>query len=153
MDGISRFRRRWRTLAVGLTAGMMAVTIIYSLIFVFNIAPYQVVSGAISKDMFLRRTVANYAALRFVQTELPEQSRVLMLWDGRGYYCDERCLPDVDHSRWTTLVETYPTVDALAAELRRLGVTHLLTSVESIDFILQHDPTGAHLQRRAIFCQ
>jgi hypothetical protein len=147
VNGVGRFQRRWRTLTMGLMAGMVAVTIIYSLIFFFDIAPYQVVTGAVSKDMFLRRTVADYAALRFIQTELPEQARVLMLWDGSGYYCDARCLPDVDHARWTYLVMQQPTVDAMTKQLKREGITHLLFNVESADFIAQHDPTGDH--RRA----
>jgi hypothetical protein len=89
--------------------------------------------------------------LNYIQTKLPANTRALMLWDGRGYYCDERCLPDIDHARWTYLVTTHPTLDEVVAELRRLGVTHLLTSVESVDFMLQHDPTGDHLRAARFF--
>jgi hypothetical protein len=151
VDGIGRFQRRWRTISIGLVAGLLAVTLFYSLLFFVSVEPYKVVGGVLSKDDFLRRVTTDYAALDYIQTDLPRDARVLMLWDGRGYYCDERCLPDVDHSRWTYLVATHPTVDAVAAELRRIGVTHLLTSIESTDFILQHDPTGEHLRAAQFF--
>jgi hypothetical protein len=151
VDGIGRFRRRWRTIAVGLMAGMLAVTLFYSVLFFVSVEPYSVVSGLMSKDDFMRRVTTDYAALNYIQTKLPANTRTLMLWDGRGYYCDERCLPDVDHARWTYLVATHPTIDKVVAELRRLGVTHLLTSVESVDFMLQHDPTGDHLRAARFF--
>ena len=57
---------------------------------------------------------------------------------------DQRCLPDIDHAQWTELVLQAEDEASLAARLRALGVTHLLLSLDDLDFILQHDPDGAH---------
>lgn len=151
VDGIGRFRRRWRTISVGLVVGMLTVSVFYSATFFASIEPYRVITGSQSKAEFLERVLKNYAALEYVQTALPRQARVFMLWDGRGYYCDERCMPDVDHARWTYLVATHPTIDEVVAELRQLDVTHLLINEESVDFMLQHDPTGDHLRAARFF--
>lgn len=146
--------RRWgRVLLTGLTGGMMVATLVYSVLFFVNVRPLAVVSGMESKDAFLRRLVNDYSALQYVQDSLHPQTRVLMMWDGRGYYCDGRCLPDVDHSRWTRLVSSASGVSSVAASLKDLGVTHLLFSVEDVDFILQHDPTGQHRRAAEFFLQ
>jgi hypothetical protein len=66
----------------------------------------------------------------------------MMMWDGRGYHCDERCLPDADQSNWTRMIG--PTSDPLgvAAQLQAKGVTHLLLNREDLKFLLKHDPSG-----------
>jgi hypothetical protein len=144
--------QRWgRPLVVGLTGGMIVTTLLYSLLFFAAVQPWRVAWGLESKDDFLRRRVNDYAALQFVRANLKPQARVLMLWDAQGYYCDERCLPDTEHSQWTRLVETQPDVTSLAARLRDLGVTHLLFSTSDADFILQHDPTGQNLYAADFF--
>lgn len=141
--------RRWAgVLTVGLTGGVVVAALIYSFLFFGRVRPLAVVSGMEPKDAFLRRMVRDYPAVRFVQDNLAPQARVLMMWDARGYYCDSRCLPDADHSRWTRLVLSKPGVSSVAASLRAMGLNHLLFSIEDADFILQHDPTGQ--QRQAV---
>jgi hypothetical protein len=131
---------------VRMAGGMLVATLVYSLIIAADVQPWRA-AGMESKDCFLRRRVNDYSALAFVQTSLARQARVLMLWDAQGYYCDERCIPDAEHSRWTRLVEeASPEVESVAARLKAMGVTHLFT-VSDADFILQHDLTGQH--RRA----
>ena len=65
-----------------------------------------------------------------------------MLWDGRSYYCDERCISDADHSQWSRLV--FPDADLLstALKLKTMGVSYLMFSLSDVDFVLQHDPDG-----------
>jgi hypothetical protein len=141
--------RKWsRVIVIGLVGGMVAATLFYSIVLFADTRPVAVISGIESKDAFLRRTVGDYAVLRFVQDNLSPEARVLMMWDARGYYCDDRCLPDAEHSRWTRLVSSTTGTLSVAAGLRAMEVTHLLTSIQDMDFILQHDPTGHH--RRAV---
>jgi hypothetical protein len=140
-----------RILVNGLVLGMVGATVVYSILYLILVRPAGVVIGAESKDNFLRRLVEDYPAIQFVQSELEPQSRVLMLWDGRAYYCDERCIPDVDHTQWTQLVSQTQDVMEVAYSLKEIGVTHLLLSVSDLDFILQHDPTEEHYRAASFF--
>jgi hypothetical protein len=137
--------QRWRSaLILGLAGGILATAVTFSLMYAALARPWLVLSGIESRDAFLRRTVDTYAAQRFVQTELDPQARVLMMWDGRGYYCDNRCLPDTTQFQWMVLAGSTRGVGATAAELEALGATHLLLSKGDIAFVAQRDRTGRH---------
>jgi hypothetical protein len=136
---------RWRQVATtGIVAGMVAVSLAYQMIYLASTRPLPVVIGTESKDAFLERSVYDYAALRHVRDNLGVSERALMAWDGQGYYCDERCLPDAEQSQWTQLVAEAGTAQAVTEALRTRGVTHLLVDLEGMAFMLQHDPTGLH---------
>jgi 4-amino-4-deoxy-L-arabinose transferase-like glycosyltransferase len=104
----------------------------------------NVVVGRESKAEFLRRMVGDYLASEYIQDELPEDARVLLMWDGRGFYCDERCLPDAEQSRWTWYFQRTGTVAGMAALLEAEGITHLYHSFGDSLFILEHDRSGAN---------
>lgn len=70
-----------------------------------------------------------------------------MLWDGRGYYCDERCVPDVAQTRWAQLAQKSWDAQLIADELATRGATHLLVSYEDWDFISRID--RGDVQKRA----
>jgi hypothetical protein len=74
---------------------------------------------------------------------------MMLLWDGRGYYCDQVCLPDVDQSRWTALVERSTDIQSIANLLQEEKITHLLLSNEDASFfLLKHDNAG--INRKAL---
>lgn len=134
-----------QVVGLALIGGTVLTTLFYAFAAAAQTGPLSVIVGAESKDSFLRRTVHDYAAMRFIQEELPPTARVLMLWDGQGYYCDARCLPDAEQSRWVQLVGSAPDPAEVAVRLREMGVTHLLFSEGDAAFIVgQHDPTGQH---------
>jgi hypothetical protein len=137
--------QRWRLLAAsGIVAGMVAVTLAYQLIYLASTRPLPVVLGSESKDAFLERSVYDYAALRYVESELPPEARVFMAWDGQGYHCDERCRPDAEQSQWTQLVDHARTPEAVSERLREGGFDYLMVDLEGMSFMLNHDPTGKH---------
>jgi hypothetical protein len=137
--------RRWRHVAItGIVAGMVAVTVAYQMIYLASTRPVRVVVGGETKDAFLERSVYDYAAHRYIRENLGASELVLMAWDGQGYRCDERCLPDAEQSQWTQLVAAAGTPQAVTEALRARGVTHLLIDLEGMSFMLQHDPTGLH---------
>ena len=131
-----------RILVPALLIGGIASTLAYQVIFLGNTRPLAVVIGRESKDSFLQRNVYDYPALRYVQHELPAGSKVRMLWDGQGYYCDERCFPDADQSRWMQLVEISTDGGAALDRLAAEGFTHVLVDYEGVSFMLTHDPEG-----------
>jgi hypothetical protein len=130
-------------LSHSLVLSLVFATFIYNTIYFIDIRPLEVTFGSISKSEFLRRNVDNYSTIEYIETNLDPEARVFMLWDGKGYYCKERCIPDTDHSQWTDLVFTArQNISAIAEALRARGATHLLINYEDADYILQHDPMG-----------
>jgi 4-amino-4-deoxy-L-arabinose transferase-like glycosyltransferase len=146
-------RRVGEILAAGLVGGLLAATCAYSLLTFVRTSPWKVIAGAESKRAFLERVLEGYGATEFIQANLPADARVLMLWDGRGYYCDARCMPDPEASLWAQLVMTHPSVAAVTPALRERGINYLLLNTIDVDFWLQHDPEGTHFRAAEFFLQ
>lgn len=136
-----------RILVRGLGFGVLAIALVYSILFFMSVRPLGVITGAETREAFLRRQLPLYPLQEYIQTNLPPEARVWMLWDGRGYYCDERCVADIDQSRWTQVAMHSWDVEEAARELRRRGATHLLVSKQDANFIAQFDRSG--LQAKA----
>jgi 4-amino-4-deoxy-L-arabinose transferase-like glycosyltransferase len=147
-----REHARWdRTIAAGLVAGLVGVTLAYQVIYFIESRPIPVVLGIESKHSFLERSVYDYPTLRYIRASLQPTDRVYMAWDGQSYYCDSRCLPDAEQSQWAQLALESATVDAMATQLEQWSVTHFLLDVEGLNFMLQHDPNGSHAAAAEIF--
>lgn len=113
---------------------------------------YAPALGLESRESFVRRMVADYSAHHFINQELPEGSRVFQLWDGRGYYCLDKCLPDTTQSQWTELTYMQGFDPAsVAMALEEQGITHLLFSFKDRNYFLLHDPLGLHAQANAFY--
>jgi 4-amino-4-deoxy-L-arabinose transferase-like glycosyltransferase len=131
-----------RVLSTSLIGGLLASTLVYQGVFWLTTNPGGVLVGTESKDAFLRRNASTYAAQRYIQQHLDQNARVLMLWDGQSFYCDQRCLPDPEQTIWPRIVEANGSVPEVAGRLTAIRVTHLLVRVDSLNFMLIHDPTG-----------
>jgi 4-amino-4-deoxy-L-arabinose transferase-like glycosyltransferase len=136
-----------RIVATGLFGGMVAVSLFYQLVDTLSTKPWLSVLGLETKETFLTRMVSDFGADRYIENNLPPDSKVLLLWDGRGYYCGIKCVSDTFHAKWTSLVIDEPPPEEVARVLEHQGITHILISHTDINFILQHDPSG--LQRDA----
>jgi hypothetical protein len=137
-----RLRPYARVAGMGIVGGMVAVTLAYQFIYFGSTRPAAVVFGLESRRAFLSRAVYDFDAARYVVEKLPPDARVLMLWDGQGYYCDERCLPDSAQSRAPFLMQRAgATWDDWIDDPQ---VTHVLVDLEGANFMVQHDPTGEH---------
>jgi hypothetical protein len=95
--------------------------------------------------------VFDYSALEFINKELPKDAKILMMWDGQGYYCDERCIPDADQARLSLLTRANPQPKALALTMQESGVTHILIDVEGLSFFNYHDIDGRHQRAASYF--
>ncbi len=140
-----------RILQAGLLGGVMAATAFYTLTFFLMTRPVGVLIGNESRSDFLARVNQRIPAYLYIQQQIPRQDRVMFMWAGDGYYCDERCIPDAEQSRWTYLALTagYDRT-AMLGKLHDMSVTHLLFSLDDLDFILGHDPSGEN-KRAALF--
>jgi len=139
-----RFKRWGKALGSILLAGAVLITLLFNGYLFRTFSPLGVILGQESKDTFLRRTVPDYAGMQSVQRYLPHHAHTLMMWDGRGYYCDERCIVNTDQSSWTRLVTPGSDPTAISARLWAMEVTHLFFNAEDAGFFVDHDPTGRH---------
>jgi hypothetical protein len=154
MIGLSRTylkKQSGRILSAGLIGGVVVVTLFLSLQIFLKTRPLGVIIGSESKMDYLFRTNPIIPVITHIQKNIAPTDKVLFMWNGEGYYCDDRCLPDAEQSRWTYLAMTaaYDT-PTLAEKLHDAAVTHLLFSRESLNFVLQHDPSGDNY-RAALF--
>jgi hypothetical protein len=149
-----RLQNRWKgSTAVGyLIIGVaLLATLVFQVILFAMVQPPKVILGQQSKQEFLRHSLVNFRALETIQDRLSTEERALMMWDGQGYYCDERCVPDADQSNWTRLIEPESEPEDVASRLRTDGITHLLFNRREAEFFLSHDPTGRHRQALDFF--
>lgn len=83
-------------------------------------------AGSLARKEFLENNLGWYSrAMEYVKT-MPEGSRVLMLWEPRGYYCGEVCTEDATIDRWYLAMRTQGSPELILDEWRKEGWTHIL---------------------------
>jgi len=91
----------------------------------------QHVLGAASRQAFLRQATGDYAdAVSFVNERLPKETRVLMLFEARGYYFRVPVLQDNGITNWPFLVPRAAGPDCL----RSAGITHVLLNLGAVHY-------------------
>jgi hypothetical protein len=134
-----------RVLAIAGVGGMVIVSLGIMLELFISIKPYNVILGKQSKSEFLASVLYDYAAIDFINDQLPENTRVFMPWDGRGYYCNGKCFPDVGQSKWSALIKETTEIKDVNDWLQLKKVTHILLNNEDIAYFLYgHDPNNDH---------
>lgn len=147
LDRFPHFPRN--TFRLTMIAGLAVLSFAYQLTVLKNSGTFSYVLGQMSTNELLGTFVDDYRVKQFIQKTLSEQEHALFLWDGRGYYCDSRCVPDHTQSLAVRLTLQSPQPQQLADDLRADGITHLmLSSTDASWFIQYHDPNGNH--RRAM---
>jgi hypothetical protein len=150
---VNRLGKLYKVISTSLLGIPFGLTLILQVVFIFLFNPMGVLGGWESKDEFLRRTVDQYRMMEFIDTNLPSEARVFLMWDGRAYYCDERCLPSADQSHWTWLATDANGVEAVTERLKGLNATHLMYSKSDAEFFLRHDPLGLHSRALSLFLE
>ncbi len=95
-------------------------------------------------------TVWGYApVIDAVERFVPEDGRVLMLWEARGLPFAQDMIADVMLSNWSYLAQSPATEDCLAGT----GITHVLASLGSVNYYLGRgaDPDAFRLGEFASF--
>lgn len=96
------------------------------------VAPFEYLSGKISRDDYISRYRAEYGAMSFINENLPQDARVLFVFIGnRGYYCDREYVYDMRGIRSTfeNLVNAAAGATEVRRELHFRGITHMLVAV------------------------
>lgn len=137
-----------KILVTGLIGGVVFSSLILMSRLLLIIQPYSVLLGVETKRDFLSKIVNDFQANDFINNHLPEKSIVLIPWNGRGYYCDHKCYPDIGQAKWTVLIMDIDDIAGINARLKNDGFTHILLSkMDAYFFVYEHDPQGVH--RRA----
>jgi hypothetical protein len=132
-------------LKIGLIAGVLIFNLVYQVVVLNNSGAFLYITGQKPAEDLLLLFVDDYGVKQYVQNTLDRDQRVQFLWDGRGYYCDSRCIPDDEQSQAVKLAMDSPLPETLAEQLRADGVTHLmLNRTDANWFITYHDPGEYH---------
>jgi hypothetical protein len=124
---------------------VLALNVVYQGLDVLRVDPMPFLVGQETRSEFLRRNLgAHYQAMEIINTELPQDVKVLFLWEPRGYYCQRTVTPDPILERWALLRYRFGTVEAIASTLRQEGYTHVLLYRAGMNKVVQNQwtPTG-----------
>jgi 4-amino-4-deoxy-L-arabinose transferase-like glycosyltransferase len=143
---LSQFSRLiQKTITIGVVGGLMIVAVAYQIWLVADSSLLNYINGQFSANEFLQKEVYDYKATQFIQKNLQPTDRVLFLWDGHGYYCGDRCVPDDDETLAIQLSIDSPSPETLAHQLHSKGITHILLGLPTAYwFISLHDPKQQH---------
>jgi len=132
-------------LKFGLLGGLIILNLIQQIVTIQNARMWGYLSGQNSAAQVLQWTNNDFDTIQYIQDTLAPTDRVLFLWDGRGYYCNQRCIADDEQSTAIRLSMDSPAPQRLARDLDEIGITHLMLSVPDASwFIFNHDPRGWH---------
>ena len=138
-------------LARAVVVGVLALTLVGTLLSTVQQRPLGVLLGFESRDDFLTRRLGwYYAAVEHINRELPPEAVVLFLWEPRSYHCQVDCRPDAILDRFVHATHLYGhDAGDIAAVWRAEGVTHVLLHRAGLEFILekQFDPVTTNDQR------
>ena len=104
----------------------------------------QLFLGLSSNESYLAKNLGWYYPAMDSIRKLPADSRVLMLWEGRGLYCLPECSPDSYLDTWKNLmkqVEVRQPPHAVVENLTSKGYTHVLYYRSGAEFVRSDDPS------------
>jgi hypothetical protein len=90
-------------------------------------------------DDYLGDNLGMYFPAAKAISELPDGSRVLMLWEPRSFYCLPKCIPDEILDQWRRARQTHGEPGKILEGWRAQGYTHLLYNRFGADFVRNDD--------------
>jgi 4-amino-4-deoxy-L-arabinose transferase-like glycosyltransferase len=126
---------------VRLIAGVVLVlSLINQMLDVLRYDPLGYLVGYEDRAAYLRRVLGDHnRAMEELGETVPEDGRVLFLWEPRSYYSPRRAQPDAILDNWAHLSYRYPTNAQIAAHLREEGYTHVLLNQWGLDFVIEEN--------------
>ncbi len=96
--------------------------------------------GLHSNGDYLAQNLGWYAPAMQAINELPEDARVLMLWEARSFNCLPRCEPDETIDRWLDDQDQFGLPAAILQQWRSARYSHLLYYQTGANFTRQTEP-------------
>jgi hypothetical protein len=91
--------------------------------------PFDFLKGKTTREEYIERYRPEYAAMAFINANLPRDVRIMFLFQGnRGYYCEREYVFDMIGNKSTLrqLVKHSGRPGEIWAGLKEMGITHLL---------------------------
>jgi 4-amino-4-deoxy-L-arabinose transferase-like glycosyltransferase len=123
-----------------LTIGLTAITIFYQIQIMRTFNTLSTAAGLQSKDAFLSRASRDYPAKSSLMRSDSLEGKLLLLGNGRNYYCQDICIPDPDHFHWSSKLAELTSPESVTNWLSSKKISYVLLSNEDIGFLLNHDP-------------
>jgi hypothetical protein len=83
-------------------------------------------TGSQTRTTYLENNLGWYMRAMDAIRALPDDSKVLTLWEPRGFYCAQSCLEDATIDRWYLAMRSGKTAEEILAGWRAQGITHVL---------------------------
>lgn len=140
--------QHFASLVIALVLGLQAVSLVMA---TAVSRPYEVLLGIETRAAYLTRTLgAYYVTATWVNQHLPQDARIVALWEPRAYYISRAIEPDAILDRWAHLNHLYGDADAIAQAWKQQGVTHVLLFRAGLNEMLAsgYDPVAADEMER-----
>ena len=117
----------------------LALNLVNQALDVLRFNPFGYLAGHESRAAYLERVLGDhYRAMERLEDVVPQEGRVLFLWEPRSYYSPRSAQPDAILDNWAHLVYLYGDENRVAAHLRAEGFTHVLLYRRGLDFVIEH---------------
>lgn len=100
-----------------------------------DINPIPVLTGRESRDTFLLRSVSSYDMYQFINTRLPENSKIFFIYmKGKGYLCDRTYYTDsmIESHTMDKVLSGATTPGQVYQELKDLGFNYILYDIRYV---------------------
>ena len=98
------------------------------------VSPLKYIRGDVTREAYIGQYCSEYPIVRFINTNLPQDARLLFFFMGkRGYYCNREYIFDIKDYKGTfsifrDAVEKSSNSKDLYTQLQNLGITHFLAN-------------------------
>ncbi|HUV60419.1 MAG TPA: glycosyltransferase family 39 protein [Desulfatiglandales bacterium] len=95
------------------------------------VIPFNYLDGTLTRDEYIEKYRFEYPALRYINKNLPEDTRILFIFLGnRGYYCNREYIFDMNNNKsiLRQFLKMSDSAEDLLLRLKRMEITHLLIS-------------------------
>lgn len=119
----------WFGLLTCLIVGSILFNIYYTVRELHRIQPLGVVVGKESRDAFLNRVIPSYVLFHHMNTHLPTDSKILLIYmKNLTYLCERECYSDSMFESYTIqkIISHFPSPEGIRRELMSRGFTHIL---------------------------
>jgi 4-amino-4-deoxy-L-arabinose transferase-like glycosyltransferase len=135
-----------------LVFGVVAFSLCFNGVYIFGqfkeIEPFSFLTGAVGRHEYIEKYRPEYAAMRYINENLPLDANILFIHLGnRGYYCDRAYLFDMQRGVSTLhqIVKNSSLAQEVVSELTRRKVTHLLIRDNLFKFWVKNNFDGKEM--------
>ncbi|MBW2005071.1 MAG: glycosyltransferase family 39 protein [Deltaproteobacteria bacterium] len=141
VDGVKKVSHRsLRNTGLGGIALILSLALWLNASYVFHqyryVNPFNYLDGTLTRDEYIEKYRFEYPTLRYINKNLPEDTRILFIFLGnRGYYCNREYVFDMKNNTSTLrqLVKKSDKPEEIVGGLKEMGITHLFINDDIFD--------------------